>query len=230
MKPPRNRSRRSRPAPGRRRGGHSGQRRGAPQTPRGLRAGSACSRRTRPHAMRALPALPDERGFEFFLTYLLSAFPEMFGHAPVIFAGRVWGAFQSPTRRASSVSSTRPPPPPPVNIRSRRRTFSTLTVTSHCANSRRHRSDGTWGSHRSPRGFRGHGGPGWGEEVPREPRLPRAPPVLAAKSSAGLSRKQMMMQNPVKRRSLQRRRHAGAGRGSTPPPRPACPPREPSEG
>lgn len=61
--------------------------------------------------MRALPALPDERGFEFFLTYLLSAFPEMFGHAPVIFAGRVWGAFQSPMRRASSVSSTRPPPP-----------------------------------------------------------------------------------------------------------------------
>lgn len=220
MKPPRNRSGR---------GGHSGQRRGAPQTPRGLRAGSACSRRTRPHAMRALPALPDERGFEFFLTYLLSAFPEMFGHAPVIFAGWVWGAFQSPTRRASSVSSTRPPPPP-VNIRSRRRTFSTLTVTSHCANSRRHRSDGTWGSHRSPRGFRGHGGPGWGEEVPRELRLPRAPPVLAAKSSAGLSRKQMMMQNPVKRRSLQRRPRAGAGRGGTPPPRPACPPREPSEG
>lgn len=214
MKPPRNRSGR-----------------GAPQTPRGLRAGSECSRRTRPHAMRALPALPDERGFEFFLTYLLSAFPEMFGHAPVIFAGRVWGAFQSPTRRAEPPASHRPaPPPPPVNIRSRRRTFSTLTVTSHCANSRRHRSDGTWGSHRSPRGFRGHGGPGWGEEVPRELRLPRAPPVLAAKSSAGLSRKQMMMQNPVKRRSLQRRRRAGAGRGSTPPPRPACPPREPSEG
>lgn len=42
--------------------------------------------------MRALPALPDERGFEFFLTYLLSAFPEMFGHAPVIFIlyNKIW--------------------------------------------------------------------------------------------------------------------------------------------
>lgn len=114
--------------------------------------------------------------------------------------------------RCAEPPASHRPPPHPVNIRSRRRTFSTLTVTSHCANSRRHRSDGTWGSHRSPRGFRGHGGPGWGEEVPRELRLPRAPPVLAAKSSAGLSRKQMMMQNPVKRRSLQRRRRTGAAR------------------